>query len=199
MAMLQGRYLTTVLDNCSAHAIDYSVFSNLNAVFLPPNMTSCLQPVDAAIGRSFKCAFWRLLVSHIVRYVDQQMEIAPAQRPPFKINKAVSTYDAVCMMATAWNMVPTSVVINGWLSCRVLAPFQEEELKQLKLDCGREVVPAHRPQLSSSLSCERAMCSNRSTRAIQRGEDWIRQTGGTVDGPLLDDSNDMGWNEANVA
>ena len=35
MSMLQGRYLTTILDNCSAHAIDYSSFSNLKAVFLP--------------------------------------------------------------------------------------------------------------------------------------------------------------------
>ena len=165
-------------------------------------MTSCLQPVDAAIGSSFKCAFQRLLVAHILKYVDQQMEIAPAQRAPFKINKAVSTYDAVCMMASAWNMVLTSVVINGWLSCGVLVPFQEVELKQIKLDCRKEIVPAQMPQLSSSLSCERAVCRNRSIIAKQRGEEWIRQTGGAVHGPLLEDDNDCndnGWNEDNVA
>ena len=97
-------------------------------------------------------------------------------------------------------MVPSSVIINGWLSCGILAQFQEEELKQLKLDCGKEVVPAQTPQISFSLSCERAVCSNRSTRAKERGEEWVRQTG-AVDGPLLEEDNecnDKGSNEDNV-
>lgn len=122
-----------MLDNCSARTIYYSSFNILNAVLLPPNMPSCLQPVDAANGRSFKCAFRRSLVEHILRYVDVQMEIAASIRPPFKINKEVSTYEAVSMMATAWSMVPTPVVLNGWLECRILAPFQEEELKKSNL------------------------------------------------------------------
>ena len=87
-------------------------------------------------------------------------------------------------------MVPNPVVINGSLPCGVLAPFQEEELKQVKLDCRKELVPAQMLQLSSSLSCERAVCSNRSRRAKDRGEEWIRRTSGRVDGPLLEENND---------
>ena len=105
-------------------------------------------------------------------------------------------------MATAWNMVPTSVVINGWLSCGVYAPFQGEELKQSKLDCGKEVVPPQMPQISSSLSSERAVCSNRSRNAKEIGEEWIKQIGGAVDDFLLEednDCNDNGWNEDNFA
>lgn len=50
--------ITPVIDNCSAHAIDYCQFGNYEAIVLPPNMTSVLQPVDAAIGISFKFGFW---------------------------------------------------------------------------------------------------------------------------------------------
>ena len=113
MGSLQCRKIISAVDNCSAHTIDEISFSNISPVFLPPSITSCLQPVDASIGRSFKCTFRRILFLHTVRYVDKQMEIPSTTRPPFKINSAVSTYDAVCMMAQLWNMAPTSVVLNG--------------------------------------------------------------------------------------
>ena len=104
MGSLQGRKIISVLDNCSALTMDYIGFSNLNPVFLPPNRTSRLQPVDAFIGLLFKCAFRCLLHIYIVCYVDKQMENPSTTRPPLKINAAVSTYDAVYMMTKhgAW-------------------------------------------------------------------------------------------------
>lgn len=55
-----------LLDNFSAHSIDYSSFENVEAQFLPPNLTSVVQPVDASIGRSLRAAFRRLLVNHVL-------------------------------------------------------------------------------------------------------------------------------------
>ena len=75
MADLQGDVIATVLDNCPAHAVDYNTYTHINSFFLPPNMTSNLQTVDSAIRRSFKCAVRRLLVDHILHYVDSQFSL----------------------------------------------------------------------------------------------------------------------------
>lgn len=112
-ARLQNLRVINVLDNCSSHEVDYSPFRNWEAVFLPPNMTSVLQPVDAAIGRSFKCAFRRLLVDHILKFVDTAMRLPEEYRAVFELTAAVSTYDAVVMMKKAWDLVPVRVVLNG--------------------------------------------------------------------------------------
>ena len=67
MGLLQGRVIASMLDNCSAHAVNYDTYSHINAIVVPPNMTSNLQPVDSAIGRSFKCALRRLFFDNILR------------------------------------------------------------------------------------------------------------------------------------
>lgn len=92
-------------------------------------MTSVLKTVDAAIGRSFKAAFRRLLVNHVLRYVENTSFNAGNV---FKINKAVTVYDGVVMMVQAWWMVPKSVILNEWLSCKILAPFQDFQLLEIR-------------------------------------------------------------------
>lgn len=74
---LQRQTIAHVVDNCSAHNIDYDQFENPDHVMLSPNMTSKLQPVNAAIGRSFKCAFRRQLAGHILSYVEKEMKKNP--------------------------------------------------------------------------------------------------------------------------
>ncbi len=41
-----------MIDNCSAHKP--AEMSNVMLIFLPPNMTSVIQPLDAGIIRAFK-------------------------------------------------------------------------------------------------------------------------------------------------
>lgn len=49
-----ARKVIHLLDNFSAHMIDNARFDHTENLFFPPNMTSVLQPVYAAVGRSFK-------------------------------------------------------------------------------------------------------------------------------------------------
>lgn len=78
---LQNRTIVNVIDNCSAHAIDYNLYENCKSVSLPPNMTSFLQSVDASVGPSFKCALLRLLLEHILRDVKKALEFSPPNVP----------------------------------------------------------------------------------------------------------------------
>lgn len=113
-AQVQSRKLLHLVGNCSAHSIDYSKHENISTHFLPPNTTSPLQPVDSSIGRSFKASYRRLLESHILKYINLELERPIEQRKQFKINEAVTTYDVVKMMSISWDMMSTSAVLSGW-------------------------------------------------------------------------------------
>lgn len=91
MAIVQGRRIPAVLDNCPAPTVVCTQYSAYDDVLLPPKFTAHLQPVDASTGRSFNCIYRRLLIKHLLEYVEKMMEIPESERPPFKINKAVPT------------------------------------------------------------------------------------------------------------
>jgi hypothetical protein len=52
----QKRFVCLLLDNAAGHKVD-GQYSNITIQFLPPNMTSMLQPCDAGIIKSFKVSF----------------------------------------------------------------------------------------------------------------------------------------------
>lgn len=86
-------------------------------------MTSVLQPVDAAVGLSFKCAFRRLLVAHIITDVEKRMKLYVENRSIFKLTGAVTIFDSFVVMKLAWDMVAMQVVLNSWLTTDILSPY----------------------------------------------------------------------------
>ena len=46
------------IDNCPAH-IDVPLHQNVDVIFLPPNVTSVVQPMDAGITRTVKVRIWK--------------------------------------------------------------------------------------------------------------------------------------------
>lgn len=131
-ARLEGKTFIELVDNCSPHNITYTEFSNFKCSFLPPNLTSHLQPVDAAVGRSFNCDFRRLLVLHILDAIDGQICRNTLEREPFNIGKVVALYDAVRLMSKAWDLVPESVVLNAWLKTDILPYFLRQKIFKLR-------------------------------------------------------------------
>lgn len=49
-----GQHVLLLLDNCPSHKIGGLALSHVDVLFLPPNTTSKLQPMDAGIIMSFK-------------------------------------------------------------------------------------------------------------------------------------------------
>ena len=59
-------------DNATCHPETAQTgLKNIKLVFLPKNMTSRLQPLDAGIIRNFKCKYRKLLVRYIVSRIDE--------------------------------------------------------------------------------------------------------------------------------
>jgi hypothetical protein len=54
--MAQNRKVLLLLDNFSGHMVDYTP-TNVELLFLPPNTTSVLQPLDGGIICAFKAYF----------------------------------------------------------------------------------------------------------------------------------------------
>ena len=54
-----GQRVLLLLDNCSSHKLENLTLLYVNVYFLPPNITSKLQPMDAGIIMAFKKHHWR--------------------------------------------------------------------------------------------------------------------------------------------
>ena len=65
-----GRNILLFLDNCPAHPP--AELSNMKIVFLPPNTTSLLQPLDAGIIKRVKMDYRSRLLSHLARVCDSE-------------------------------------------------------------------------------------------------------------------------------
>lgn len=95
----KGRKIALVIDNCSAH----SKVANLEAielVFLPPNATSVLQPMDQGIIRNFKLNYRKLVMKDYITAIDDKAEFF------------ITILDAIFFLVKSWNMVSPRTIIN---------------------------------------------------------------------------------------
>lgn len=125
----QERKVLYILENFSANAIDDFSYTNIKTEVLPPNKTSALQSIKTGIGRSFKASFRRLFVNNSLYYHEECIQ----KGKDLKLTQSVKIYDVVRIIAKAWDQIPRSVTINGWLKAKILETFQELELCELRL------------------------------------------------------------------
>lgn len=119
----QNRQILLLVDNCPAHSAVPNL-NNIKLVFLPPNVTSVLQPMDQGVIRSFKAHFRRLLVLLLIE-----------QREKSTINSCnvkISMLEAIRLMSDAWNSVSMLTIKNcfkksGLLECELEELFDEED------------------------------------------------------------------------
>lgn len=61
----ENRTIVLFIDNCTAHK-SIPLMSNIKVIFLPPNMTSVLQPMDQGVIKNFKHFYRQFVVKHIL-------------------------------------------------------------------------------------------------------------------------------------
>ena len=67
---MEGRKIALLIDNCPAQP-SVSILTNVQLVFLPPNTTSVLQPMDLGVIRSLKTHYRGRVVRRLCRPSDK--------------------------------------------------------------------------------------------------------------------------------
>lgn len=104
-----GRRVLFVVDNCPAHLRNIEGLQN-SKLFLPPNMTSKIQPCDAGIIRAFKKHYFRIFNPRILECYEL------GQSNPGKINMM----DAINLVVSAWtDNVQQETIVNCFGHCKI--------------------------------------------------------------------------------
>ncbi|KAF8686072.1 DDE protein [Rhizoctonia solani] len=120
MAQNANRRLLLICNNASSHKA--GEFSHLTVAFLPPNLTSHLQPMDAGIICNFKGIYRKLLNK---RALDLDLQ---GVADPYKVNQRESMH----LLTRAWNKVSDTTIKNCWRHTGILPPEDpERELRNM--------------------------------------------------------------------
>ena len=105
-----------ILDNCRAHPPATELVSgHILAVYLPPNVTSLIQPMDQGIIQNFKHFYRSALLRKMVTD-DAGIEA---------FQKAYTLRDAIFNIALSWKEVTSKTIRNCWKKLWPLAPGDE--------------------------------------------------------------------------
>lgn len=112
VARKNGRKVVFLLANCSAHCklATFPKIDHVEIIFLPPNTTSGLQPMDAGIIVSVKRRHCRRQISRALHNLD------PNTQDIYKVDQLT------CMnwMRTIWDELQDTIVHNYWRSTKQL-------------------------------------------------------------------------------
>ncbi|XP_052217900.1 tigger transposable element-derived protein 4-like [Dreissena polymorpha] len=95
----KNRKIIIIVDNCPAHP-EVSNLRAVTLVFLPPNTTSILQPMDQGIIRSLKIGYRKRVVLKKLKALDADTTYR------------ISILDSLHMMKAAWNDVKSTTNVN---------------------------------------------------------------------------------------
>lgn len=96
---IQKRRILLLVDNCPAHPV-LSGLENIKLVFLPPNTTSVLQPMDQGVIRSLKCHYRKLILLKMIECIEKKQDYS------------ITLMDAMRCIAKAWNRVTAKTIQN---------------------------------------------------------------------------------------
>lgn len=115
----KSRNILLFLDNATSHPDDLKL-KNVKLVFLPPNATSVLQPLDLGIIRSFKVGYRKLLLRHVLSQIS-------SCKSSEELAKSVSVLDAINWTTAALKKVEPGSV----LKCFKKAGFTSSTIEEI--------------------------------------------------------------------
>ncbi|KAL0861588.1 hypothetical protein ABMA27_009087 [Loxostege sticticalis] len=89
-----------LLDKCPAHPV-VSNLKCIKLVFLPPNVTSVLQPMDQGVIKALKTQYRKLQVLQMIQNIENSKPI-----------NSLSVLDAILMISEAWEKVTQTTIAN---------------------------------------------------------------------------------------
>ena len=107
------RKVALIIDNCPAHT-SISNLTNVQIVFLPPNTTSILQPMDQGVIRSLKAHYRGRVVRLLCRALEKK-EPCPK----------ISILQSMKILADSWEVVTKETIINCFRKAGITPAVQQ--------------------------------------------------------------------------
>ena len=115
-----NRKVALLLDNTGCHPDNIETkYSNIKIIFLPPNTTSRLQPLDLGIIQNFKAFYRKLFLRYIVSRIDECETVSD-------ITKSLNLLTAVRWVALAWKEVKEQTVLKCFRKAGILCGELED-------------------------------------------------------------------------
>lgn len=114
---LQKRNILLFVDNATPHKVDFQL-SNIKVVFMPPNCTSVLQPLDQGVIWSFKCIYRQMILDFIVDNIDSGVQ-----------NDLMKSFDimkAMHFIKCAWIKQHPDTIVNAFRKAGFIRPLEAE-------------------------------------------------------------------------
>jgi hypothetical protein len=102
----KNRNILLFTDNYVAHPKNVAHLCNVRVEFLPPNMTSAVQPMDQGVIKVFKHQFQKRFVGRML----QLIKINPGAKN--LNNFRLSVLDAMHFLTASWDLISTAVISN---------------------------------------------------------------------------------------
>jgi hypothetical protein len=129
----QKRKVLLLLDNFSGHMVEYAP-TNVELLFLPPNTTAHLQPLDGGIIRAFKAHFKRRQYKKAYQFVGMiqighQDKVGPVEKI-FEVDQLT----AMKWVREAWKNVKPETIRNCW-NAIIFRLIEDEDSDGRRLKC----------------------------------------------------------------
>lgn len=158
VARTQNRKVALLLDNCTAHGCPETLpeLHNVEVIFLPPNTTSKIQPMDAGVIASVKARYRSAQMERAVDLIDEDLT---------NVYK-VDILTAMRILKRIWESLPSGNIRHCWEHTGVspncvkkLAPRQDEspadrdaEVLQTQVARARDTSQRHRIDVDQLLN-----------------------------------------------
>ena len=141
-----------LLDNAPAHP-DSSVLvsrdKSITAMFLPPNTTALIQPMDQGVLEALKRRYRRSVLQKIL-LEDEAGQFV------IQCIKNIDIKDVVYMSAAAWDDIPALTLTRSWnkLLARETVAESDQQPEDMIVDTHEESIEALAKKIDPSLSDE---------------------------------------------
>lgn len=109
-----------IMDNCTAHPPgDVLMKDNVRVLFLPPNCTSLLQPMDQGVLLSMKCRYKSDFLTKMLSFVNDGKTTSD-------FVKHFNIRDALWSVAKAWDSVSENTLRHAWHNLWPATLFTED-------------------------------------------------------------------------
>ncbi|CAB4402409.1 unnamed protein product [Rhizophagus irregularis] len=99
--------------------------TNIELVYLPPNTTAHLQPMDAGIIHSFKAKYKQEFCRHLIRQFDSGVD---------HVKNKLNIKEAIDYIAELWNNVTPTTIQNCWIKTGILPSCDDDNMDEEDLD-----------------------------------------------------------------